>query len=78
MALKDGRCLTLLTAIVELKGFEEPAGRARVDGLEHRAVKRRRTWLDEREEEARALGHERQPYCLIVGAGQNGVALAAR
>ena len=76
--LKDGRCFTLLTAIMELKGFEEPAGRSRIDGLVHRAVKRRRTWLDDRQDQARALGHERQPYCLIVGAGQNGVALAAR
>ncbi len=76
--LKDGRCTTLLTAIVELKGFEEPAGRNRIDGLVHKAVRRRRTWLDERQEHARTLGHERQPYCLIVGAGQNGLALAAR
>ena len=76
--LKDGRCFTLLTAIVELKGFEEPAGRDRIDGLQHRAVRGRRTWLDERQEEQRTLGHERQPYCLIVGAGQNGLALAAR
>jgi len=76
--LRGGRCFTLLTAMTELKGFEEPAGAGRIDGLVHRAVKRRRTWLDERQEEARALGHERQPYCLIVGGGQNGLALAAR
>ena len=76
--LQDGRCVTLLTAIVELKGFEEPAGRNRVDGLVHKAVRQRRTWLDDRQEHARTLGHERQPYCLIVGAGQNGLALAAR
>ena len=76
--LKHGRCFTLLTAIVELKGFEEPAGRNRVDGLVHRAVKGRRTWMDERQDEHRSLGHDRQPYCLIVGAGQNGLALAAR
>ena len=76
--LKDGRCFTLLTAMIELKGFEEPAGRTRIDGLEHRAIRKRRTWLDDREAEARSLGHDRQPYCLIVGAGQNGLALAAR
>jgi putative flavoprotein involved in K+ transport len=76
--LKDGRCVTLLTAMTELKGFEEPAGTSRIDGLEHRAVRKRRTWLDERQDAARTLGIERQPYCLIVGAGQNGLALAAR
>ena len=76
--LKEGRCTLLLTAMLELKGHEEPAGRNRVDGLVHKAVKRRRTWLDERQEQARTLGYERQPYCLIVGAGQNGLALAAR
>ena len=76
--LKDGRAALLLTAMLELKGHEEPAGPNRIDGLVHKAVKRRRTWLDEREEHSRTLGRERQPYCLIVGAGQNGLALAAR
>ncbi len=76
--LKDGRCWTLLTAIDELKGHEERAGRTRIEGIDHRAVKARRTWLDEREETARTLGHSVQPYCLIVGGSQGGLALAAR
>ena len=76
--LNGGRCSMLLTAMIELKGFEEPAGSRRIDGLEHRAVKRRRTWLDERQAEERSLGYDRQPYCLIVGGGQGGLALAAR
>ncbi len=76
--LNGGRCAMLLTAAVELKGFEEPAGDRRVDGVEHRAEKGRRTWLEERQAEQRSLGHERQPYCLIVGGGQGGLALAAR
>ncbi len=50
----------------------------RPDGIEHRADKGRRTWLDQREETARTLGHDVQPYCLIVGGGHNGLMLAAR
>jgi len=68
----------LLTAMIELKGFEEPAGARRIVGIEHRAVKGRRTWLDERQAQERSLGHDQQPYCLIVGGGQGGLALAAR
>ncbi len=76
--LREGRCWTLLTAIDELKGHEERARRTRVEGIDHRAVKARRTWLDEREETTRTLGHSAQPYCLIVGGSQGGLALAAR
>lgn len=76
--LRDGRAYILLTAMVELIGHEEIAGPRRPDGIEHRAEKGRRTWLDRREEIARTLGHSVQPYCLIVGGGQNGLMLAAR
>jgi len=76
--LRDGRAYVLLTAMVELIGHEEPAGARRVDGIEHRASKGRRTWRDERDETARTLGHSVQPYCLIVGGGQNGLMLAGR
>jgi putative flavoprotein involved in K+ transport len=76
--MKDGRCDLLMTAMLELKNFEEPAGQRRIDGVEHRAIKQRRTWLDERQAEERALGYDTQPYCLIVGGGQGGLALAAR
>jgi putative flavoprotein involved in K+ transport len=76
--LRDGRAYILLTAMVELVGHEEIGGPRRPDGIEHRAEKGRRTWLDLREETARKLGHDDQPYCLIVGGGQNGLMLAAR
>ncbi len=76
--LRDGRCYILLTAMTELKGHEESGGVRRPAGIEHVARKGRRTWLDEHEEEARTLGITQQPYCLIVGGGQNGLALAAR
>ncbi|HXC58659.1 MAG TPA: NAD(P)/FAD-dependent oxidoreductase, partial [Steroidobacteraceae bacterium] len=76
--LRDGRAYILLTAMVELIGHEETGGTRRPDGIEHRAEKGRRTWLDHREETARTLGHSVEPYCLIVGGGQNGLMLAAR
>lgn len=78
LRLRDGKAWTLLTSIQELKGHEEPSGRRRQLGVNHEAVKRRRVWIDDREEEARALGKTVQPYCLIVGGGQGGLALAAR
>src|SRR5690606_24018454 len=78
LRLRGGRCWTLLTAMEELKGFEEPAGRRRPEGIEHRAMKVRQTWTDEQEERRRTLGVEVQPYCLIVGGSQGGLALAAR
>ncbi len=76
--LRDGRAWVLLTAMVELIGHEETGGPRRPDGIEHHAEKGRRTWLDRRQETARTLGVSVQPYCLIVGAGQNGLMLAAR
>ena len=76
--LRDGRAYVLLTAMVELIGHEEMGGSRRPDGLEHRASKGRRTWLDERAALAGTLGRSVQPYCLIVGGGQNGLMLAAR
>ena len=37
MRLRDGKIWTLLTALYELKGFEEPRGRARPLGAKHGA-----------------------------------------
>jgi putative flavoprotein involved in K+ transport len=76
--LQDGRARVLMTAMVALVDHEELGGPRRPDGIEHRAEKRRRTWLDQRQATARELGHSVQPYCLIVGGGQNGLMLAAR
>jgi putative flavoprotein involved in K+ transport len=76
--LRDGRAHVLLTAMVELIGHEECGGTRRPDGIEHRAQRGRRTWLEEREQSVRELGHSVQPWCLIVGGGQNGLMLAAR
>jgi putative flavoprotein involved in K+ transport len=78
LRLKGQECWTLLTAIVALKGHEEKAGPTRDKGVEHGVHPHRRTWLDERAAETAELGHERQPFCLIVGGGQGGIALGAR
>ncbi|MER8748027.1 NAD(P)/FAD-dependent oxidoreductase [Mesorhizobium sp. M1050] len=76
--LRDGKCWTLLTSITELKGFEERAGQRRPLGVEHKVSRERLTWLEEREREEQTLGAEIQPYCLVIGAGQGGLALGAR
>lgn len=78
LRLRDGRCWTLFTALMELKGHEEKAGALREAGTEHGAVRGRRSWRERRAEEAAALGMTRQPYALVVGGGQGGIALAAR
>ena len=76
--LRDGRAYVLVTSMLELTGYEEIGGARRPDGISHHAEKGRRTWLDRREETARTLGRSVQPYCLIIGGGQNGLMLAAR
>jgi putative flavoprotein involved in K+ transport len=76
--VKNGLIWTLLTSMVELKGFEEPKGFARPLGAKHGADKHRPSWKEEREAEARDLGYTSQPYVLIIGGGQGGIALGAR
>ncbi len=76
--LKDGKIWTLLTTMVELKGHEEPAGFDRPLGARHGHGKNRPTWKEEREKEAAELGFKTQPYTVIIGGGQGGIALGAR
>ncbi|MEA3206072.1 MAG: putative flavoprotein involved in transport [Verrucomicrobiota bacterium] len=78
LRLIDGKCLTLLTTMVELKGFEERKGAVRPKGVQHGAYSNRQNWLERRNEEAATLGVSAQPYCLIIGGGQGGIALGAR
>ena len=82
LRLQDGpagaQAWTLLTTLEELKGFEEPTRVRRPRGALHGASKERRTWLEAREHEAAELGRTRQPYIVIVGGGQGGIALGAR
>src|SRR3954452_22151105 len=78
LRLRDGKAWTLLTALGELKGHEEPKGDNRPPGAIHGAHPDRLSWLGMREREARELGHEVQPEVVIVGGGQGGIALGAR
>ncbi|HLW90914.1 MAG TPA: NAD(P)/FAD-dependent oxidoreductase [Roseiarcus sp.] len=76
--LQRGLARTLLTTLEELAGHEERLGDARPLGIVHEARRGRRTWLEERQTEEAELGRARQPYCVIVGGGQGGIALGAR
>jgi putative flavoprotein involved in K+ transport len=78
LRLIDGKAWTLLTTLDELKGHEQSAGSTRPKGVQHGANPDRRTWLEERGHEAEELGYETQPYVLIIGGGQGGIALGAR
>ena len=79
LRLKEDQCWTLLTTLQELKGFEEKAGRLREPGIEHGVIAERKTWLERRKaDEARYASGAAQPYVVIVGGGQGGIALAAR
>lgn len=76
--IKDGRIWTLLTAAQELKGHEEPLGTRRPMGAEHGIRRGRQTWLERRQQEAAQLGRDTQPFVLVIGGGQGGIALGAR
>ena len=76
--LKEGTCWTLLTAARALTGFEEREGHTRERGAPRPDTADRRPWLQRRQEHAARFGHEEQPYVLIVGGGQGGLALGAR
>ena len=78
LRLKGDRAWTLLTTMVELKGFEERKGERRIKGAEHGVHPGRKTWLERRQEEQARLGYQDQPYVLIVGGGQGGIVLGAR
>lgn len=76
---EDGpKAWTFLTTLYELKGHEEPRGVRRPMGAEHGANRERVTWLEKRQAEDAALGVDTQPYVLVVGGGQGGIALGAR
>ncbi len=74
----EDRAFTLLTTLYELKGFEEPRGTHRSMGAEHGATKQRATWKERQQQEAESLGSTTQPYVLVIGGGQGGIALGAR
>ncbi len=76
--IRDGLIWTLLTTMVELKGFEEKAGFTRPLGARHGVHIGAKSWKETREEELATLGITKEPYVLIIGGGQGGIALGAR
>jgi len=67
---------TLLTALDEIKGFEERVGRLRPKGESYSRDFRGPNWLDLRRSAAEYV--ERDPVVLVVGGGQAGLSIAAR
>jgi cation diffusion facilitator CzcD-associated flavoprotein CzcO len=75
----DGKRLkawTLLTALEELKGFEEQLDRTRPRGQAYSRDFRGPNWLDQRKASAEYADHD--PAVLVVGGGQAGLSIAAR
>ena len=76
--LKEGGAWTFLTTLDELKGFEEGKGPDRPHGVHHGAERNRLSWKERRELENAEMGVSTQPYVLVIGGGQGGIALGAR
>lgn len=74
--LENGKALTLFTALQDLNDHEEPSGKRRPSGLYD--DDKTRSWLDRQKAEQMSLGQDQQPYVLVVGGGQGGLALGAR
>jgi putative flavoprotein involved in K+ transport len=78
LRLKGEQAWTLLTTMQELKGHEERKGPKRVLGAMHGSEPDTRSWAEKRLDEERTLGYSEQPYIVVVGGGQGGIALGAR
>jgi len=78
LRLRDGKAFTFLTTLVELKGYEEARGVTRGKGVDHGVESDRQNWLQKRQAEEQELGYSKQPYCVVIGGGQGGIALGAR
>jgi putative flavoprotein involved in K+ transport len=76
--IRDGKIWTLLTATSSLRAYPEPEGTHRPLGAIHGSGGDQRTWKERREAEAAELGYSEQPYAMIIGGGQGGIALGAR
>lgn len=78
LRLTDEGAWTFLTDLRELTGHEEGRGRRRPKGVEHGVVRGRESWSQRRAREAAELGTTTQPYVVVIGGGQGGIALGAR
>lgn len=75
LRLVDSKALSLFTTLCDLKGHEFPLRQRRASGLVTDG--QGRNWQDLRQSDRAEIGSTRQPYVLIVGAGQAGLALGA-
>jgi putative flavoprotein involved in K+ transport len=78
LRLKGDQAWTLLTVMQELKEHEERKGPTRVFGAVHGSDPDTRSWAEKRLDEELALGYREQPFVVVVGGGQGGIALGAR
>ncbi|MET3944147.1 flavin-containing monooxygenase [Corynebacterium mucifaciens] len=78
LRLRNGLGWILLTSGRELRDFPERTGRNRELGAQHGPKLDLENWADKREKRRAALGVTEQPYVLIIGGGQGGIALGAR
>ena len=76
--LNDEGAWTLLTTAQEIIGHEEKTGSEREPGVVHGADPDRETYAERMERERAELGYKTQPYVVIIGGGQGGIALGAR
>ncbi|KAA8648920.1 hypothetical protein EYZ11_006301 [Aspergillus tanneri] len=78
LAEKDGdwKIFTLFTSLQEINGHEELTHNRRPVGVQHGEQHERKNWQDRRTSEINL--EEKNPKVLIVGAGQAGLAIAAR
>lgn len=79
--MRDGvdgpwKAWTLLTAMHELRGHEENRGHRRPRGTNHGMHRGKDNWLDERTRQGEFV--DADPRVVVVGAGQGGLAIAAR
>jgi putative flavoprotein involved in K+ transport len=72
----EPRAWTLLTALEELKDFEEHIGRRRPDGFSYSRDFAGPNWLDQRKSSIEYS--DREPTVLVVGGGQAGLSIGAR
>jgi putative flavoprotein involved in K+ transport len=78
LRLVGDKALTLYTALVELKGFEEPLGTRRPSGMAGDPEGRGRSWKQLLGDETASYAAGKNPYVLVIGAGQSGLAIGAR
>ena len=76
--LNEGKCFSLLTTLEHLADYPPAVGGLRELGVELTAAKGRQSHGQKLQIRSRKLGTEEQPYCVIIGGGQGGLALAAR